>query len=324
MKKEHSHMNDDVLMMHLLGETTEQQNSMVADWLKENDANKHHYEQIKTIWNTSKQLAATKTVDTNKAWDRFQQRVNEAPATKTIAMPQRKMSWMQIAATLVLFIGAAWMVKFFAYDFGRTTIVADNTVISETLPDGTVVTLNKASSLKYKTSFDGATRSVTLSGEAFFDVTPNKERPFIIDVDGVEVKVLGTSFNVKSETAKTEVIVETGLVEVSKKENSIKVKPNEKAVVLKDNPAPIKQANEDALYSYYRTKEFVCNNTPLSRLVDVLNDAYDAKIIIANDNLKSLEITTTFKDEPLDYILDVICEQLSIKKEKTGNKIILK
>ena len=317
-------MNDDVLMMHLLGETTEQQNSMVADWLKENDANKHHYEQIKTIWNTSKQLAATKTVDTNKAWDRFQQRVNEAPATKTIAMPQRKMSWMQIAATLVLFIGAAWMVKFFAYDFGRTTIVADNTVISETLPDGTVVTLNKASLLKYKTSFDGATRSVTLSGEAFFDVTPNKERPFIIDVDGVEVKVLGTSFNVKSETSKTEVIVETGLVEVSKKEHSIKVKPNEKAVVLKDSPTPIKQANEDALYSYYRTKEFVCNNTPLSRLVDVLNDAYDAKIIIANDNLKSLEITTTFKDESLDYILDVICEQLSIRKEKTGNKIILK
>ena len=149
-------------------------------------------------------------------------------------------------------------------------------------------------------------------------------KPFVITANGVKVTVVGTSFNVKSSKDVTEVIVETGRVEVAKKKSSVFLDPSEKATVYKNKPEPVKEENLDALYKYYRTKTFVCNNTPLSRLVDILNDAYGANIEIANEQLKTLPITATFKDRELDYILDVIKQTFGIKVEKKDNKIVLK
>lgn len=323
MKDEQRHINDELLVKHLLGETTTDEQTAVQEWIAESDANKTHYEQFKQIWDKSKLLEQQSTVDENKAWEQFQQRV-QTNETKTIPLKPKKLNPIRIAAAIAVLLCCAWMGNYMLNDFGKTTYYAGNNVLIETLPDGSTVTINKNSSIKFNSDFSGDTRNVTLKGEAFFDVTPNKQKPFIISAGNATVTVVGTSFNVNSSKEQTEVIVETGLVKVAKKENSVEVKPKEKATVYSNKAQPVKADNADKLYNYYRTKEFVCNNTPLSRLAQVLSTAYNVNIVIANSQLNDLPITTTFKNQTLDEILNVISQTFDLKIERKGNNIIIK
>lgn len=324
MNKKQNHINDDILVKQLLGEATEAEQAAVNEWVSQSEANKKHYHQFKQIWDSSKEIAATSTVNEDAAWARFQERVTTEEETTPKQIPlTRRPNWMQVAASLVLLVSCGWLLSYFVLGT-TTTLVADNQVITETLPDGTQVTINKGSSLSFNSRFRGDSRDVVLDGEAFFDVTPNKEKPFIITADAAKIKVVGTSFNVKSSAEATEVIVETGIVEVSKKTEMVKLLPKEKATVLKSQPAPIKADVDDALYSYYRSNELVCNNTPLWRLVDVLNQAYDVQVTIENPELKSLPITTTFKNLPIDSVLLTISETFNVQIDKQGKIITIK
>lgn len=325
MNNKKSHINEDLLVKQMLGEATEAEQAAVTAWISESEANRKHYDQFKQIWDSSKTLVAKSTVDENDAWARFQQKVadKEQTPTKRIPLTGRKISWMRVAASLVFLIGFAWL-SYFTFMDSTTTYIAQGIVTTETLPDGTVVTLNAGSSVKFNSRFNGNTRAVALTGEAFFDVTPNKQKPFVINTDNASIKVVGTSFNVKSSDKETEVIVETGIVEVSKKKNMVKLVPGEKTVVLNNSSKLVKEKVDDVLYNYYRTKELVCKNTPLWRLVNVLNDAYDVQITISSMRLKDRPITTTFKNDSIDNILDVISKSLNVQVEKNGKYITIK
>ncbi|HTN45271.1 MAG TPA: FecR domain-containing protein [Flavipsychrobacter sp.] len=318
-----NYMIEDLLVKHLLGETNAQEDKYVQDWLEAAAENKKHFAQLKLIWNSSKKFTAETTIDENDAWQRLQQRIayEEAGKKKTIVF---KPSYIRIAAGLLLLIAIGW--SYFTWNRSPEMLVVQSQeeVLTQTLPDGSVVTLNKNSSVQYPEEFKGNERNVQLSGEAFFDVAPDKSKPFIIAANQSRIKVVGTSFNVRSSAERTEVIVATGVVEVSKNENSVVLNPNESAVVWADRNDPVKQKNEDQLYNYYRTKEFVCNGTPLYRLVDVLNQAYGKNIVIANNKLSNLPLTATFHDESLEKILLVIGETFNITVERDQNQIRLK
>ncbi len=194
------------------------------------------------------------------------------------------------------------------------------------LPDSSEVTLNRNTVISYRRNFKGNTRSVKLdSGEVFFNVRSDKSKPFVIEADDVTVKVLGTSFNVKHTKHITEVIVETGIVQVSVGNQLVELRAGEKILIKDKNTILRKEANEDQLYTYYRSRVFVADNTPLWRVVEILNEAYDANIIIENDQHRGLPLTTTlFKDESLDSNLNVITQTFKINAVKENGKIMLK
>jgi ferric-dicitrate binding protein FerR (iron transport regulator) len=194
----------------------------------------------------------------------------------------------------------------------------------DTLADGSVVTLNKNARIHYPSRFTGNSRPVTLEGEAFFNVTANKEKPFIIRVKDISITVVGTSFNVSSKNGMTEIIVETGIVQVRKDNRVVELRRGESTRVKDGDLTMTKDRVADKLYNYYRSKEFVCDDTPLWKLVEVLNAAYDANIIISNDELRNLKLNTTFNNESLDKILEVISLTFGINISKEGNQIILK
>lgn len=314
---------EDLLVKHLLGETNAQEDKYVQDWLEEAAENKKHFEQLKLIWNSSEKLIAETTLDENDAWERLQQRITNEEASKKKSIAFRP-SYIRIAAGLLLLIAVGW--SYFTWNRSPEMLVlqSQDQVLTQTLPDGSVVTLNKNSSVQYPEEFKGNERHVQLSGEAFFDVAADKAKPFIIAANQSRIKVVGTSFNVRSSAQRTEVIVATGVVEVSKNESSVVLNPNESAIVSADRNDPVKQRNEDQLYNYYRTKEFVCNGTPLYRLVDVLNQAYGKNIVIANRKLSNLPLTATFHDESLEKILLVIGETFNITVERDQDQIRLK
>lgn len=315
---------DDLLVKYLLEEATPAEQSTVTAWLAEDKANQQYYDHFKLIWAQSKSLAAHSQTDTEAAWQRFQQRIATAPQETTTVPLRPRYSWMKVAASMIFLISAGWLIYFLTDRNGTRMLAANEEVRTDTLPDGSVVTLNKHSSLQYASDFNRATRPVILNGEAFFDVAPDKSRPFIIDVNGVKVTVVGTSFNIKSTKEKTEVIVETGVVEVSKRKAAVTLTAHEQAVVLSTDAKPVKVTAKDELYNYYRTREFVCSNTPLWRLVEVLNEAYGTDIVIGDEKLKHQLYTATFQDDTLENILSVIgvTFNISVEKDKAGRFIL--
>lgn len=321
-------MSDDKLVKYLLQEASAAERRQVETWIAADATNQRYFEQFRLIWERSRQLAATGTVDAEMAWQRFQQRVNNpASANAKVLSIDSRFMIQRIAAILVAAVAIIAILYFFsergASDKPVTFATTQNSG-ADTLSDGSVITLNKNSSLTYPQKFRKDNRTVALKGEAFFNITPDKKKPFVIKVNGLTIKVVGTSFNIRTAGEMTEVVVETGIVEVSNGHQTISVAPKEKIQATSSQATLQKEKVTDQLYKYYRNKEFVCDRTPLWKLVEVLNEAYDAHIVIKNEALKSIPLTTTFYNQPIEKILEIIAETIDIEVEHNNTEIVLK
>jgi transmembrane sensor len=291
----------------------------------QHEANRRYYEQLKEVWDASKHLALISSVDENKAWEKFRARIKSGE-TAIPVHKKKDRNWLKIAASIILIATIASVTYLF---INRQPAVEElivqtgSNVLTDTLPDGSVITLNKESFLLYPSSFSGKERVVTLKGEAFFDVSPDKEKPFIVHVNDIDVRVVGTSFNIKSKNDKTEVIVESGIVRVTSAGKTVELKAGERVRLDNAGTEMVKEQTTDKLYNYYRSREFVCDDTPLWKLVEVLNEAYEANIVIGREELKNLRITSPFYNESLDRVLDVISMTLNIRVVRSSDKIIL-
>lgn len=314
---------DELLIKYLLNETSTEENSEVLRWIAENPANKTYYDHFRQIWETSKKLEPVSNIDEEQAWKKFKARVAVPVETNTKTVPLRyKYGWLKIAAIFLIAAGIWSTYRF----FGATDYIpvgAGKEVMVKTLPDGSVLTLNKNALMSFASNFKDH-RAVRLQkGEIFFKVTPDKEKPFIIEADNVKIKVVGTSFNVKHADEETEVIVETGIVKVSTGNDFVELHQGEKVFIRNGTAGLKKETNTDQLYKYYRSKAFILNNTSLSRFIETLNEAYQVNIVIEDPRIKNLTLTTTFTEDSLDHILQTICQTLDIKQVHSEGKILL-
>lgn len=322
---------DDLLVKVVLGEASAEETRRVEDWLSLDPVNTRYFEDFRRIWEESRNLAIRSTVNEEDAWQNFQQKVKEGEAGggRDGRIAVLKFPLLRAAAILLLLIGAGWLYYTYSYQPAQfASIHSGPDVLKDTLSEGTVITLNRQSSIRYKKKWTEASRNVEMEGEAFFKVAPDKERPFIVQAGGAAIRVIGTSFNVRATADSIEVIVETGMVEVEKEGRRIAVRAHEKMVMGLHGSLPVKEDNRDELYNYYRTHAFTCNGTPLGRLVDKLNEVYGVHIVIKEEELRHLPLTTTFQDESLDPILDIISRTLKIKYTKSekgvnGQEILL-
>jgi ferric-dicitrate binding protein FerR (iron transport regulator) len=312
---------------HLLGEASPEEEKAVMEWMRESETHQEYYNQFKKIWDQSKALASGSNVDVNKAWERFQNRTSGKHEPAKI-IEHRRFSWLRIAASVILVAGLGITLFMLINKNNEPTEMVAQTgqnVLVDTLPDGSVITLNKKSTVTYPSKFKGNTRAIALKGEAFFNVAPDKKNPFIISVNDVQVTVVGTSFNIRSENGNTEVVVETGIVQVTRSGKTVELNAGEKILMAANDSSATKEKVSDKLYNYYRTKEFVCDETPLWKLVQVLNEAYDSKIIIGRKELNDKRITTIFYNESLDQILEVIrlsFDDITVIKKEDGQIIL--
>jgi len=318
-------MNDDLLIGYLLNEVSADQARDIETWRLEDPNNERRFKRFQLIWETSKQFDLKDPIDAQDSLSRLRNKINDQRSGNwAIVQLKPKYNWLKAVAALVVIAGVAWFYTTtpFVRSLKSTT---DQLVKIDTLSDGSVITLNKNSVLEYPSRFQNKQRLVVLAkGEAFFNVTPDRNKPFLIKSGIMLIRVVGTSFNVKLRNGNVEVIVETGKVQVSKGESHIYLKPGEKITVSKNSAALKKEITPDLLYNYYRTKTFVADDTPLWRMVQVLNEAYDTKIVIHNPAIKNLPLNTTFKNESLDEILTVISRTFKITVEKKQDQILLK
>ena len=319
---------EDLLIRYVLGEASESEIKEITSWINASDANARQFEQIKFILETSKNLAQVSPVSETEAWDRFKEKRDTVKATPVRSIV-RLNSWLRIAAAVLLVTGAAWAGYYFYTLQGKApefiTLTAYNKVLTHTLPDGSVVHLNKRSSVTYASNFKPR-REIKLTGEAFFDVIHDSKAPFTVRVGDVTVRDVGTSFNISSNSKRIEVIVENGVVEVSRKKRSIELEKQEMVTIKPEDKDLHKERTKDLLYNYYRTNVFVADNTPLYRLIATLNEAYGTNIKIQGEDVANTPIGGTFPgSSPLEYTLKaIIATTPGIHMEKTKDGIILK
>ncbi|SMD00622.1 FecR family protein [Pedobacter nyackensis] len=316
-------MTDELLIKFLLNETDERESITVQNWLDAAPANKTYFLQFEKIWTSSKALSSQSQVNENEAWVRFKHKADsksQAPITQKL---RPKYSWLKIAAMLVL-VAAGWSLYSILSPVSYIDFTAGNAVTTKVLPDGSALTLNKNAKISYANNFQN-NRSIHLEkGEVFFNVVHDESRPFVIDVDQISILVVGTSFNIKHLKSQTEVIVETGIVKVSLGNDHINLQKGEKAIIKNYADKLIKEPSTDQLYNYYRSKEFNANNTPLWKMVELLNEAYDANIILNDPAISNLTLNTTLKTTAsLDDNLDIICKTLDLTIQRNENQILL-
>lgn len=331
---------DDLLVKVVLGESNAEELRYVQGWIAESSANERYFRDFQRIWEESRHLAVRSTVDEELAWVQFKERVDmnrvagearvrdmEEEDSRVVDMGGgRRYQWLlRVAAIFFVVCAGGWFYYMYSYRPAQyLSVNSGGQVLSDTLSEGSVVTLNKQSFIRYRRQFAGDTRQVEMEGEAFFAVAADKNKAFVVHANGVTITVLGTSFNVRAIRGRTEVIVETGLVEINKGGHVVWVGAHEKAVIDMGNTNLIKENNPDQLYNYYRTKTFECNGTPLWRLVEKLNEVYNVHIVIGESRLRDLPLTTTFVDESLDGILNVVGRTFDIGVVRNGEEIILK
>lgn len=194
------------------------------------------------------------------------------------------------------------------------------------LPDKSDIYINSASSLKYPEIFDEKQRVVELAGEAFFKVTPNKEKPFIINTGQISIKVLGTSFNVKSydEDEWIGVTVSTGKVAVSifDENSSIQLTPNEELWINKKNHYFQKSKKDLLQASSWRNGYLYFDKAPIKDVINTLNRKYAVNIKLERPN-EEYSITGEHDNKSLQSVLESICFITKLKYQKNGNNITL-
>ena len=193
------------------------------------------------------------------------------------------------------------------------------------LADGTKVWLNSASRLIYPQSFMGKERRVVLSGEAFFDVAHDAERPFIVETSRMNVKVLGTRFNVNDYDDNEEVstTLVNGSVEiVSGGQQAFRLVPGEQAYG-KENELEKREVNV-RLYTSWIDGKFLFNNTELEEIAKQISRWYDVEIFFSSESVKKVRFTGAIvKFKPLEDLVRMIESTSQVRFSVKGRTIVI-
>lgn len=192
---------------------------------------------------------------------------------------------------------------------GLVTISAGNGSITNiTLPDNTEVSLNSGSKLIYNSLFGSSSRTVRLDGEAYFKVTHNEEHPFIVETENVNVKVLGTTFNISAypESEKTSIVLLEGKVCVNTKNEIITITPGEKATYEKNTGKLSINAVNPNDYTIWTNGGFYFDNESLPTILKQLSRKYNIPIIIKSNILNGEHFSGVIPDISLREALNIL------------------
>ncbi|MDB5279434.1 MAG: FecR family protein [Ferruginibacter sp.] len=208
------------------------------------------------------------------------------------------------------------------------------------LPDGSVVTLNGGSKVTIGGGYGVSTRDIFLEGEAFFDVKHNKEIPFIVHTSAMDIKAVGTAFDVKAYPGEknTETALINGVVEVTLKEaqqRKVILQPNQKVQWTSPASGPVDAENEkskaedrkqkiagsvqnitktddgDIIETAWKENKLVFTDESLSDIAVLLERWYGVKIVFADDAIRNYRFTGIFEKEELGSVLSILKESRS-------------
>ncbi|MCX6222687.1 MAG: DUF4974 domain-containing protein [Bacteroidia bacterium] len=309
----------DLIAKSFTGELTEEESVHLNSWKAAEKSNLAGYNDLMEIWKHSNRLVLPSQIDLPKSLETTRQKAG---------IRNRKIKWMrlarQIAAVLVLAVmfASLYNLQFKPGGHGKSEAVvfqevraAYGTQSHIELPDGTMVCLNSGSTLKFPTTFNNCkTRLVYLSGEGNFKVAKNSKQPFLVDINKLQIKVLGTTFNVDAYPGNASITV--ALVEGKvllqqinndKISDMMEMKPNQVAFFKQsENKLQWKNENDLTKYTAWIDGKIVFSDDPVHTVIQKLENWYNVDIVLSDKKLENYRFTGTFIDEPLEQVLSIL------------------
>lgn len=304
---------EELIVKFLNNELSEIEKQQLGNWLKANPENKKQFNDFKLLWETSNKLSSIEEINVEDDWQSTKKRMNfenSAPSNSLTIKRNVKVFW-KMAASIIILIGIGLLSKQFIFTSPEMICITTVEMQKEvTLPDGSLVVLNKNSELTYPEKFNKNQRLVSLSGEGYFEVIKNPDKQFRINIDEQAViEVLGTSFNIYSEKENklVDVNVLSGKVAFYSPEQE-----NAKTILVKDENASFKNGvisknlPKDKNFLSWRTGVIFFENESIENVCKTLSKFYDKKIIIEELDGNEILFTSTIDNQELGSVLEEI------------------
>lgn len=311
----------ELIAKKLSGETSNKELAFINEWLNLNNENKEIYQKFESIWKHSAEFSTDFNPDISKAIVKYKKRVEKAKQFKKSRFRIIRLS--QIAAAVIV-LSLGFFINSYINTKDLITVTSDSTATKQIiLPDNSIVYLNKNTEISYSKFFEE--RIIKLDGEAFFEVKKRSGSSFIVETEKTNIKVLGTSFNVKaiSNGNNTKLSVLTGKVQFTTNKSNKKaiVTPSQQATYnnLSSEISKIELKNNNFLS--WKTGNLSFNNESFKNVIKTLSENYDIKFNITDKKLYDLQLTCEFNNQTIEEILEEMEIILPIRINKDNKTI---
>ncbi len=262
---------------------------------------------------------------------------NKLPLFISITRNSKVQNFLKIAAVLLigalLFVGGYLILHRSQQNIFATiqVKVPRGTKKMVVLPDGTRVWINSESTFQYPKHFGGKNRTVHLTGEAYFEVTRDVSHPFIVSTPEINVKVLGTGFNVSvyPEGKQLSVTLVHGSIMAYHEntsgniETEVILSPGERSIFKPEMDVFTIKKVDTKIYTSWKEGNLVFKDTPLSEVVKRINRWYNVEMVVNGKTIEHFDYTVDFENDSLPLVLKILKKMTPIRFTISGNRIFV-
>ena len=316
--------NEDRIVRFLSGDFTAREKEEFEIWMNKGPRNRKIVEEFKKIWDHSENIKSFQPVDKIEDWQTIRKRINfeNGKSSTPVFLKKNMIRFLRAAAVIVILLGIGILARQFIFKPPEMILVSTGDSKKEIiLPDGSSVFLNKFSELKYPGRFQRNRRQVDLKGEGYFDITQDPDRLFRINVNShAIVEVLGTSFNLKSDTTdgSVDIHVINGKVTFftpDTKTNKTILTKGEQAFLRKGAISVTESL--DTNFLSWKTGILNFNDERIENVFAELTKFYNKEFKLKNKGENDFRLTSRFDNQELESVLEEI--KLVLKLDYTLN-----
>jgi transmembrane sensor len=328
-----SEMNIELAVRYVTGSASEVEKDSFDKWLKEDVDHKHQFEALRSYWELTGSSCDNYEPDMTLGWEKVSR---ETVHKKVVPFRQKSVSiqLLRIAAAVLLLL-AGWFVSRLVIDKvgkpeSQLFVYRSTDMLKKVqLIDGSVVWLNNNSVISIPVGFNTKSRSLTLEGEAYFEVAKNKKLPFIISAGKTITKVVGTSFNIRAKRNenKVRVTVYSGTVAfypAGNKRATQVLMQGDRGIFKSDSKEIWKELSHVSNDLAWKTGTLQFKNAPISEVCEILSEYFNVKIEVSSAIPDTKVFTGNFHNASLNEILDIIALTLDIEFVKKDNRLVVK
>ncbi|MDC7136305.1 FecR domain-containing protein [Bacteroides zhangwenhongii] len=329
-EKKMSNLSEDIINRYLTGQCSEEELIEVNAWMKESEENARQLFRMEEAYHLGKFDRYVDKQRLARAEQRLYKRLDEEKGKQEKIL--RMHHWMRYAAIIAVILMLGGGVGYWFYqesDRQLMVAVANEGIVKEVvLPDGTKVWLNNSATLKYPREFSEKERNVHLEGEAYFEVTKNRHKPFTVQSDAMQVRVLGTSFNFKCDKncQVAEATLIEGEIEVkgNNEEGQLILAPGQRVELNKsDGRLTVKQVDAK-LDAVWHDNLIPFQKADIFTISKALERFYDVKIILSPDIRSDKTYSGVLKRKPeIESVLKSLQNSIPIDYKIVGKNIFI-
>jgi ferric-dicitrate binding protein FerR (iron transport regulator) len=314
---QHDHKDiEELLPGYFEGSISEPDRVVIEAWKNLSHSNREIFDQSEKVCRSLRLLSEMEHFNPRKALQQVNRKISQRTSQRWWYI------WQRVAAILVIpiLITAVWLSlgknknhHLAVTPSWQTFSTPPGVKAKFYLPDSTAVWLNSSSSITYPSQFVGDLRTVTATGEIFFDVTTNPDKPFIVSLDKIHIRVLGTRFNIINypNEGQSEVILQEGKIELctgtpGALTSLSPINPGERATFDRNNNRINIRHVDTEKYTAWISGKLVFKDDPMDEVVRKLNRWFNVDIEVADPRILEYVYTATFQDESLDQILELL------------------